>query len=170
MRTAAHTDAAPPARRTARSRPFSGSAGQELPPGDLVGFAALVGAEPLTGEAAIAAIRHGYAAKILKQASHFFDVPDARIQDIARVPASTASRLEKKQARIDPAATERVYRMGSVTHMAVDIFADQVAAVAWMRQPNRSLGGAAPLDLMDTEPGAVAVRQVLDAIASGAVA
>jgi uncharacterized protein (DUF2384 family) len=36
-----------------------------------------------------------------------------------------------------------------------------------MRQPNSALGNAAPLDLMDTEPGAVSVRQVLNAIATG---
>jgi uncharacterized protein (DUF2384 family) len=39
-----------------------------------------------------------------------------------------------------------------------------------MRQPNRALGNTAPLDLMDTEPGAVSVRQVLNAIATGGVA
>ncbi len=133
-------------------------------------FIRLVSAEPLAGLAAIDSIREGYSASILKSASRFFDVPDARIQAIAQVPASTASRLEKKQARIDPAATERIYRIGSVTRMAIDVFEDQAAAIAWMRQPNRALGEAAPLELMDTEPGAVAVRQVLNAIATGGAA
>ena len=133
-------------------------------------FDALVAAEPLAGSVAIAAIRAGFSAAILKEASHFFDVPDARIQDIAQVPASTASRLQKKQARIDPAATERVYRMSTVTRMAIDVFEDQAAAIAWMRQPNAALGGVAPLELMDTEPGAVSVREVLNAIATGAAA
>ena len=41
--------------------------------------------------------------------------------------------------------------------------------IDWMRQPNRAFDGTAPLDLMDTEPGAVAVRQVLNAIATGGV-
>jgi uncharacterized protein (DUF2384 family) len=39
-----------------------------------------------------------------------------------------------------------------------------------MRQPNRAFGNTAPLDLMDTEPGAVAVRQVLNAIGTGGTA
>lgn len=106
----------------------------------------------------------------MKAASSFFGVPDARIQHIAHVPASTASRLEKKQANIDPAATERVFRMGAVTRMAIAVFENEVAAIDWMRQPNRALGNTAPLDLMDTEPGAVSVRQVLNAIATGGVA
>ena len=133
-------------------------------------FADMVSAEPLAAAAAIAAIRKGYPASILKDTSRFFNVPDARIQAVARVPASTASRLEKGNAKLDPGASERIYRMGTVARMAINIFEDETAALAWMRQPNRALGDAAPLDLMDTEPGAVAVRQVLNAIASGGVA
>ena len=133
-------------------------------------FADMVSAEPLAASAAIAAIRKGYPARILKDTSRFFSVPDARIQAIARVPASTASRLEKVNAKIDSGASERIYRMGTVARMAIHIFEDETAALAWMRQPNHALGDAAPLDLMDTEPGAVAVRQVLSAIASGGVA
>ncbi len=133
-------------------------------------FADMVSAEPLAASAAIAAIRKGYPARILKDTSRFFNVPDARIQAIARIPASTASRLEKVNAKIDPGASERIYRMGTVARMAINVFEDDAAALAWMRQPNRALGDAAPLELMDTEPGAVAVRQVLNAIASGGVA
>jgi putative toxin-antitoxin system antitoxin component (TIGR02293 family) len=129
-----------------------------------------VAGPPLAGLAAIKLIREGYPARMLKAASAFFGVPDARIQDIARVPASTVSRLEKNEAKIDAAATERVYRMGTVTRLAIDVFENEASAIDWMRQPNRALGNAAPLDLMDTEPGAVAVRQVLNAIATGGAA
>lgn len=133
-------------------------------------FAGIVASEPITGLEAINAIRAGYPAAIMKQASSYFTVPDARIQKIVQVPASTASRLEKKQARIDPAATERIFRMGTVTRMAISVFEQEAAAIAWMRQPNRALGDTAPLDLMDTEPGAVSVRLILNAIATGGAA
>lgn len=138
--------------------------------GDSRMFNQIVSAAPLGGFAAVQSIREGYPAAILKAASSFFGVTDARIQDIAQVPASTASRLEKNAARIDAAATERVYRMGTVTRMAIDVFEDEAAAIEWMRQPNRAFDNAAPLDLMDTEPGAVSVRQVLNAIATGGAA
>lgn len=133
-------------------------------------FTQIVSSAPLGGSAAVQAIREGYPAGILKAASSFFGVTDARIQNIAQVPASTASRLEKNAARIDAAATERVYRMGTVTRMAIDIFENEATAIEWMRQPNRAFDNTAPLDLMDTEPGAVSVRQVLNAIATGGVA
>jgi putative toxin-antitoxin system antitoxin component (TIGR02293 family) len=133
-------------------------------------FDQIVSGAPLAGFAAVRSIRDGYPAAILKAASSFFGVTDARIQDIAQVPASTASRLEKNAARIDAAATERVYRMGTVARMAIDVFEDEASAIEWMRKPNRAFDNTAPLDLMDTEPGAVSVRQVLNAIATGGVA
>ena len=76
----------------------------------------------------------------------------------------------QNDANIDPAATERVFRMGAVTRMAIDVFEHETSAIAWMRQPNSALGNAAPLDLMDTEPGANSVREVLNAIATGGAA
>ncbi|WP_295751388.1 antitoxin Xre/MbcA/ParS toxin-binding domain-containing protein [Undibacterium sp.] len=119
---------------------------------------------------AVQLIREGFPAKILKSVSGFFGETEARILSIVRVPATTASRLEKAAAKIDSAATERVYRMGAVTRMAIEIFEDKEHAIAWMRQPNLALGNAMPLELMDTEPGAVSVRQILNAIATGGVA
>lgn len=133
-------------------------------------FTRIVSGKPLAGFEAVKSIREGYPARILKAASSFFGVPDARIQKVAHVPATTASRLEKNEAKIDAAASERVYRMGTVTRMAIEVFEDENSAIEWMRQPNRALGNSAPLDLMDTEPGAVSVRQVLNAIATGSVA
>lgn len=133
-------------------------------------FRKTLNGNPVIGRPAIELIRDGYLASMLKSVSSFFNVSDARIQNIARVSATTASRLEQKNAKIDAAATERVYRLSNVTRMAIDVFENQDAAIAWMRQPNNVLGDVAPLDLMDTEPGAVAVKQVLNAIATGGAA
>lgn len=133
-------------------------------------FKKIVFKTQLTGLAAINVIRDGYLASMLRSVSSFFDVPDARIQHIAHVPASTASRLEQKNAKIDAAATERIFRMSVVARMAIDTFENEQSAIAWMREPNRLFGDVAPLDLMDTEPGAMAVKQALNAIATGGVA
>jgi len=168
----AHAAAAKASRKVG-SRPLAGKAQAgiaALKRSDPKMFIAILSGAPLAGIEAVRSIREGYPARILKSASSFFGVPDARIQNIAHVPASTASRLEKSEAKIDAAATERVYRMGTVTRMAIEVLEDEGAAIQWMRQPNRVLGDIAPLELMDTEPGAVAVRQVLNAIATGGVA
>jgi putative toxin-antitoxin system antitoxin component (TIGR02293 family) len=121
------------------------------------------------GLSVVKLVRDGYPVTMRKAASSFFKAPDKRIRDIAHVPGSTASRLEKKSANIDAGATVRVYRMGAVTRFAIEVFESEVSAINWRCQPNHALGDVAPLDLMDTEAGGGSVRQVLNAIATGGV-
>lgn len=160
------------ARYAAKPRRRSESASRFLEEGapSLEAFGELVSRAPAGGSGAVEAIRAGFPAAMLKSASRYFGVTDARMQGIVRVPASTAARLEKAASKIDAAASERLFRMGMVTRMAIELFGDQAAAVAWMRATNHALGDVAPLDLMDTEPGAATVRLVLNAIATGGVA
>lgn len=119
---------------------------------------------------AIAAIRTGFPAAILRDASLYFDLPASRIRAIARVPETTAHTLVKKGANIDAAASERIWRMADIVVMANNVFEDDEAAKVWLRTPNRTFNQAAPLDYLDTEPGAMSVRQVLNAIATGGAA
>ena len=132
-------------------------------------FAHLVSDKTVIGFEAVNLIREGYPAGILKSVGGFFGVSEARILKIAHVAPTTAHRLQKKAARIDPAATERIYRIGKVTRMAIEVFEDNDKAIEWMRQPSPTFANTAPLDLMDTEPGAQSVQQVLNAIATGGV-
>lgn len=134
----------------------------------LVSFRRLVQAEaPVAGSDAVRAIREGYPATILKDVSAFFDVPESRIQKIAHVPATTAHRLQQRQGNVDAGASERVLRISEVTRMAIEVFGDEEAAKGWLREPNLALHNEAPLDLLDTEPGAVTIKQILNAIQTG---
>lgn len=54
-----------------------------------------------------------------------------------------------------------------ITRLANEIFNDYDLVALWMRTPNKSLGNFAPLDLLETEPGANSVRLVLNAIQAG---
>ncbi len=131
-------------------------------------FEVLVG-KPSGGIEAVNLIRGGFNAHMLKSASGYLGVPEKRILDVVQVPTATAHRLQKNDQNVDAGATERLYRMGIVTRMAIDVFEDAELAKEWLRRPNRTLAGEAPLDLLDTEPGAASVRQVLNAIATGGV-
>ena len=75
-------------------------------------FRKTLNGNPVIGRPAIELIRDGYLASMLKSVSSFFNVSDARIQNIARVSATTASRLEQKNAKIDAAATEHNRQFG----------------------------------------------------------
>ncbi|NRR28686.1 DUF2384 domain-containing protein [Oxalobacteraceae bacterium] len=119
---------------------------------------------------AITAIRQGFPAIVIKDTSAYFDVSAARIRAIIRVPETTAHTLMKRGALLDAAASERIWRLADLAAMAQTVFDDDEAAKAWLRTPNRSFRDAAPMDYLDTEPGATSVRQVLNAIATGGVA
>jgi hypothetical protein len=92
-----------------------------------------------TRRALVDASRTGFDASLLAAAGDYFEVPAARIRAIARVPDTTAHRLVKRHALLDQ----------------------------WLRSPNQAFLGAAPIDYLDTKLGAKAVRQVINAIATG---
>jgi putative toxin-antitoxin system antitoxin component (TIGR02293 family) len=119
---------------------------------------------------AIDAIRAGLPASVIKDTSAYFEVPTNRIRGIVGLPETTAHTLVKKRANLDAAASERIWRLADLAAMASDVFENDEAAKEWLRRPNRAFHDVAPMDFLDTEPGANAVRQVLNAIGSGGVA
>lgn len=134
------------------------------------GFAALL--HELDGNRlhAIEAIRAGFPALLIRDAGAYFNVPAARIRAIAHLPETTAHTLMKRNARLDVGVSERIWRLADVYTMARDVFEDDEAARVWLRSSNRAFLDAAPMDYLDTEPGASSVRQVLNAIATGGAA
>jgi len=63
-------------------------------------------------------------------------------------------------------AVQRLNRNGATFGANID---DDDKARRWLKRPNRSLGGRTPFDLIDTEPGARAVENILGRIAYGGV-
>lgn len=133
-------------------------------------FALLVEQLPANRQDAIDAIRAGFPAAVLKDAGQYFDVPANRIRHIVRLPETTALALHRRGVNMDAGASERIWRLADLAHMAREVFDGKAAATAWLRTPNRSFAGNAPIDCLDTEPGAMSVRQVLNAMATGGAA
>lgn len=134
------------------------------------GFADLL--QALTGDRrhAIDAIREGFPASLLKDTGVYFAVPASRIRAIVRLPETTAHALVKRGANMDAAASERIWRLADLVAMAQQVFEDEEAAKTWLRTSNRAFRDVAPMEYLDTEPGAMSVRQVLNAIATGGAA
>ncbi|NML62593.1 DUF2384 domain-containing protein [Massilia sp. RP-1-19] len=132
-------------------------------------FAELVHELARDRQEAIAAIRAGFSASVLMDAGTYFNVPLKRIQAIVRLPEAAAHTLVKRGAPMDSVASEGLWRLADVTAMAEEVFDDAEAAKTWLRTTNRTFHDTAPMDYLDTEPGAMAVRQVLNAIACGGV-
>jgi putative toxin-antitoxin system antitoxin component (TIGR02293 family) len=65
---------------------------------------------------------------------------------------------------------ERAARAASVAALAEQTFADREKAQSWLRRPTSALNDRRPIDLLDSEPGARVVEQLLHRIAHGIAA
>jgi putative toxin-antitoxin system antitoxin component (TIGR02293 family) len=131
------------------------------------GFAALLAGRPADRDGIIAAIRAGFPLQMVNQASAYFGVPAARMRAVLRMPDLSAQARSKRGANMDSAASERLWRIADTFSMAREIFDGEDEAKKWMCSPSGVFHNAAPIDYLDTEPGAAAVRQVLNALATG---
>lgn len=133
------------------------------------GFTEILRDLPTDQQLPMNAIRVGFPASMLKDTGLYFGVPTQRIEAMARPVENTAHAFAKSGVNLDAAASERIWRLSNLMSIASRVFEEEEAAKNWLRTPNRAFGSVAPMDYLDTEPGAMAVRQVLNAIAMGGV-
>jgi putative toxin-antitoxin system antitoxin component (TIGR02293 family) len=65
--------------------------------------------------------------------------------------------------------SDRLYRLARLVAIANEYLGDQERTRRWFKQPNRALGGVAPVAAIDTELGARQVENILGRIAYGGV-
>ncbi|GAC1421301.1 MAG: DUF2384 domain-containing protein [Candidatus Velthaea sp.] len=87
--------------------------------------------------------------------------------EIFGIPERTMSRRLSSRSRLTPAESDRAVRVARILATAAHLLGDEATAVGWLHDPNRALGGARPLDQLDTEIGAREVEDVLGRIAYG---
>jgi putative toxin-antitoxin system antitoxin component (TIGR02293 family) len=85
-----------------------------------------------------------------------------------RLPARTWARRRKTQ-RLDADESDRLVRLARLATAASQVLGGEAKAAAWLRRPNRALGGDPPLALVDTDPGTQEVLDVLGRLAHGVV-
>jgi putative toxin-antitoxin system antitoxin component (TIGR02293 family) len=75
----------------------------------------------------------------------------------------------RREGRLARFESDRLYRLARIIALAKHYLGNEGVATRWLKRPNRALGGKAPLESIDTEPGARAVENVLGRIAYGGV-
>ena len=91
-------------------------------------------------------------------------VPEAAA--VLHMPARTMAR-RRQSRKLDPAESDRLYRIARVAAYAVSVFADEDKATTWLQRSNRSLAGELPIRLLDTDVGARPVVDILGRIEHG---
>ncbi|GGJ37167.1 hypothetical protein GCM10011320_51050 [Neoroseomonas lacus] len=116
----------------------------------------------------IAAVRAGLPVTAVDDALASGRVTAAELDRLA-IPRKTLAHRRAK-GRLTPDQSDRLLRVLRIVTEAETAFADRVRAGIWLRRPTTTLGGEAPLDLLDTEIGARQVETLLGRIAHGIAA
>jgi putative toxin-antitoxin system antitoxin component (TIGR02293 family) len=108
------------------------------------------------------------------------ELPYAALAAVAkryRIPLATLARVigltedtltsRKKERRLRTDESDRLLRVARVATSAEDVLGSQAKAGRWLQTPNRALGGAVPLDLLNTDLGAEEIVTILDRIEHG---
>lgn len=121
----------------------------------------------LTDSERLQQITVGFPADLIYVLRLAFDLQDHNLDTLINASISTLERRRREHKNLDPVASERLYRIATVSHLAEEVFATSVTAIHWMSTPNKTLGGSAPIMLCETEVGAKQVRRSLKALEWG---
>ncbi len=91
------------------------------------------------------------------------DALEAELGDVSAVIGLDARTLarRKHERQLSPIESDRLYRVAYVIHLATSTLGGLEKAGVWLQRDNRTLGGHAPLSLLDTEIGGRQVKETL---------
>ena len=136
---------------------------------DVLGGKAVFGRTPKNTLELVASIRSGLSFASYEAVAKRAHLTTEEAVTSLLIPRRTLFR-RKSAGTLDVASGERVVRLARMTARALEVFDDDEMAVArWLRSPLRSLGGATPLSLVDTDIGAQEALDVLGRIEEGIV-
>jgi putative toxin-antitoxin system antitoxin component (TIGR02293 family) len=115
-----------------------------------------------------AAIREGFPQTVVEEVMHGASLTLKELAASLDLSARSLQR-RRREGRLARYESDRLYRLARIVALAKHYLGNEATATRWLKQPNRALGGQTPLALMDTEPGARAVENVLGRAAYGGV-
>ncbi len=108
-------------------------------------------------------IQKGLRFSELETLQNSIDLPFEQLAAKLSISRSTLQR-RKAAGRLSPDESDKVMRLSRLLEHATNVFGDIARARAWLKFPQRGLGGAIPLDYAETEVGAREVDDLLGRI------
>ena len=108
-------------------------------------------------------IQKGLRFSELETLQNSIDLPFEQLAAKLAISRSTLQR-RKVAGRLSPDESDKVMRLSRLLEHATNVFGDIEKARAWLKFPQRGLGGAVPLDYAETEVGAREVDNLLGRI------
>jgi putative toxin-antitoxin system antitoxin component (TIGR02293 family) len=111
-------------------------------------------------------VRTGLPYASLEAVASRFDLAREELSAVLHLPLRTLAR-RKRERRLRADESDRLFRLARIAALGVEVLGSREKASRWLHRPNRALGDAVPLLLLDTDPGARHVEDVLLRIAHG---
>jgi putative toxin-antitoxin system antitoxin component (TIGR02293 family) len=111
-------------------------------------------------------LRAGLPYEALEAVTGKLDISVDAASTALQLPRRTLAR-RKEQNRLGGQESERIVRLADIAAHATNALGGLDKARQWLITPNRALGGAAPINLLDTDVGTRAVEDVLLRIEHG---
>ncbi|GEM_PF-6007393 len=118
---------------------------------------------------AAAVIEAGLPAAVVREFALASGMTMADLGSIVGTSERTMSRKVANGESLEPAESDRAYRLFDAVARAVHAFGDVEKALRWLRRDVPSLGGRKPIALLRTEIGTRDVQSALDRIEFGGV-
>lgn len=114
-------------------------------------------------------IQEGLSPTLLLTVQETFQLQDKQVKALFNVSVSAVHRRRREGKNLNSVTSERLDRVATVSHLAMEVFEDKWAAIDWISNSNEALGGQAPVMLCGTDIEAKQVRRLLLAMECGGV-
>lgn len=133
-------------------------------------YARLLGLKTFDTAGLHARVSEGLSFAALERLLRVADLPAGRVAEVLRIPARTFHR-RKVQGRLSAEESDRLLRLSRVLGRVLELFEGDIPATkAWLESPSKALGGARPMDLVQSEPGAMEVEALIGRLEHGVFA
>ena len=129
----------------------------------------MLGGRRVTGPHALqTAVREGLPYRSFENVAEALDLRAAELADAIGVASRTLAR-RKQHKTLSAVESDRLVGIAQIATLAEATLGTRDHLRRWLRQPNRALGGVAPLACLDTEPGRRQIEAVLYQIRYGMI-
>ena len=132
----------------------------------LWGGASVLGQPVHSEHELIPLLRQGLPFGVLENLMMAFSLSREETSKVLNLPMRTLNR-RKQEKRLAADESDRLYRLSRILVHCESVLGAHDKTTQWLRRPNRALGGAVPLLLLDTDIGANQVNDVLGRLEHG---
>jgi putative toxin-antitoxin system antitoxin component (TIGR02293 family) len=134
---------------------------------DFLGGARALGARPRTAGEWQEIIHAGVPVRSAEALKDCMALPDKLFAQLLGISEKTLSRSRAGRGRLDPVASDRLFRVARIVALAIDVLEDEERAMRWLKRGQIGLGGRTPLSFLTTDAGRVEVERLLMRIEHG---